>query len=413
MHAQAVDYMQLAMPIYLVAVLVEWFLSWAFKKDKYHLGTAMSDMACGTVFRVLEVFFNTVLYAVYAWVFTHWTLISFDEGSPWPWVIGMVGVDLMFYWWHRASHVVNVLWAVHGVHHQSEDYNLAVALRQPAFEPITWFLFYIPLALLGVPPEVYLVAYFVNRFYQFWIHTELVGKMGPLVEWLFNTPSHHRAHHGVQAQYLDKNYGAILIVWDRLFGTFEPEVERVQYGTTVPLGSYDPVWANLQYFFWMASLSQRAKSRGERIWAWLAHPEWLPAGVPEPAKPLRDTSFRKHLGKATSAVHLYVFAQFMTFVVLFGAYTEAEHSLSWATLLVGTAAAILAQVAFCALCDGQRWALRVERARLWLAVPTALIAGWTVGGMWVGLALGALLALWALGSAWLCKLALGNASVRA
>ena len=202
----------LAVPIFLGATLLEAWIARKRRQDLYAFGTALSDLACGTVFQAGELVLKLGFVAAYVWLFEHARLVTWDESGPWPWVLGIVGVDFLFYWWHRVSHVVNVLWAVHGVHHQSEDYNLAVALRQPLFEPVTWFVFYAPLALLGVSPVVYLAAYGINRFYQFWIHTQVVDKGPGWVEWLLNTPSHHRVHHGVNEQYLDKNYGAVLIL---------------------------------------------------------------------------------------------------------------------------------------------------------------------------------------------------------
>src|SRR5690606_31238042 len=151
--------------------------------------------------------------------------------------------DFAYYWWHRASHRISFLWAAHVVHHQSEDYNLAVALRQAWFTSLSSWVLNLPLAFLGVPPLVYGVCAALNTLYQFWIHTRLVGKLGPL-EWVLNTPSHHRVHHGIDAPYLDTNYGGVFIVFDRLFGTFVEETHEPRYGTLDPIRSFDPVWAN-------------------------------------------------------------------------------------------------------------------------------------------------------------------------
>ena len=161
-------------------------------------GTAIADLEAGIASQVGDVFLRGVGVAIYAAVYPH-RLFDFAEGSPWPWVIGLVGIDFLYYWWHRASHVVNVLWAVHAVHHQSEDFNLAVALRQPAFEALTIIPFHLPLALLGVDPFIYASCYAIDLIYQFWIHTELPGRLGWL-EYVLNTPSSHRVHHGINRQ---------------------------------------------------------------------------------------------------------------------------------------------------------------------------------------------------------------------
>ena len=137
------------------------------------------------------------------------------------WIFAFIAVDFIYYWWHRAHHRVNLLWAAHVVHHQSEDYNLAVALRQSILTALTSIPFYLPLAILGVPPVTFFVCSALNTLYQFWIHTRLVGKLGPL-EWLINTPSHHRVHHGINPAYIDKNHAGVFIVWDRWFFFTDP-----------------------------------------------------------------------------------------------------------------------------------------------------------------------------------------------
>ena len=278
--------------------------------------------------------------------------------------------------------MVNVLWAVHGVHHQSEDYNLAVALRQPAFEPITWFFYYVPLAFLGVSPVVYLAAYALNRFYQFWFHTQLVHKFPAFIEYIFNTPSHHRVHHGVQDQYLDKNYGAILIIWDRMFGTFEPEVEEVLYGTTVPLRSYDPLWANFQYFAYMASLSRQAKTTREKLWAWIAHPAWLPEGVEPLEKPEDRSAYEKYLPRTSGLVRTYVGIHFAVLGALATFYVLFEPQWSPPQLVVGSGLILMAAAGFLGIIERKPWAVRMEKARLVLTVLAFVWLGYGHLGLW-------------------------------
>ena len=295
-----------AIPIFLVAILLEAIVARRRRRkdgvtEPYYFGTALSDLTVGTVFQGVDVLFQLITFSAYVWLFDNYNLVDWGEASWAKWTVAMLGVDLMFYWWHRASHVINFMWAVHGVHHQSEDFNLAVALRQPLFEPLTWFFFYAPLAFVGVDPLTYLAAYGINRFYQFWIHTELVDKLGPL-EWVLNTPSHHRVHHGVQDQYLDKNYGAILIIWDFLFRSFEKEDERVLYGTTTPLRSYNPVWANFAIFARIGRLDARGKDAAAVDLGPLCAPRLAPRRdrprrAPPQAGRLRQVPPRRKLGR--------------------------------------------------------------------------------------------------------------------
>jgi hypothetical protein len=173
------------------------------------------------------------------------------------------------------------------VHHQSEEYNFSVALRQSWFGQLTSWLFYVPLAIAGFPPAMFLVMTTLNTLYQFFIHTRLVGRLGPL-EYVLNTPSHHRVHHGVNPRYVDRNYAGILIIWDRLFGTFEPEGDEPVYGLVKPLGSFNPLWANLHYWAQMADVARRTRRLRDKLRAFVAPPEWRPADlggpvvVPEP-----------------------------------------------------------------------------------------------------------------------------------
>jgi len=381
------NWMALPVPIYLGAVLTEAWVQHRRQTGNYAFGTAMSDMATGTVFQALELFLKLATLGVYAWIYDRWALVQWREDSVAPWIIAFVGVDLLFYWWHRASHVVNVLWAVHGVHHQSEDFNLAVALRQPALEPITWFVFYGVLAFAGVSPLQYMAAYAANRFYQFWIHTELVARMPRPIEWLLNTPSHHRVHHGVNEEYLDKNYGAILIVWDRLFGSFEREDVHPTYGTTVPLQSYNPIVANVSYFRRIAALARTARLRSQALWAPFAHPTWLPDGLdPDPDTPRRmsEPKYRPPTSRSTT---IYVGVHFVLLGNLLFPFLLYEARWSHLELAVGSVAIITSSVAFLGLVEGRPWAWPLEIFRLAIVCAAiALIGGTVVGIVWANLA---------------------------
>ena len=174
----------------------------------------------------------------FAWLYEHRFL---DLGAAWwSWILLLFAEDCCYYWFHRLHHEVRVLWAAHVVHHSSQHYNLSTALRQPWVTPFTGPIFWAPLPLLGFSPAMVLIAQSWSLLYQFWLHTEAVGKLGPL-EWVLNTPSHHRVHHGTNPEYLDKNHGGIFIIWDRLFGTFAEERERVVYGITKNLESFSPI----------------------------------------------------------------------------------------------------------------------------------------------------------------------------
>lgn len=193
----------------------------------------------------------------------------------WVWPLAILGDDFCYYWFHRAHHEVRCLWAAHVNHHSSQRYNLATALRQSWTTPFTAPLFWAPLALLGIHPMMILTAQAVSLLYQFWIHTELIDRLGPL-EWVLNTPSHHRVHHGANAQYLDRNYGGILIVWDRLFGSFEPEGEKVRYGITHQLTTFNPIRIAFHEWTDIARDVARARTWRERLGFVFGPPGWSP-----------------------------------------------------------------------------------------------------------------------------------------
>jgi alkylglycerol monooxygenase len=384
----APNYAAFVMPIFALAVFSELLVARrrGRQRELYWFGTAISDVSCGAVFQAAEVLLTLFTFALYAWLYEHVRLVTWPADSLWPWVIGLVGIDFLYYWWHRISHVVNVMWAVHGVHHQSEDYNLAVALRQPLFEPITWFFFYWVLALVGLPPIVVILCYGLNLFYQFWIHTELVGKLPRPVEAVLNTPSHHRVHHGVDLEYLDRNYGGVLLLWDRMFGTFQPERQRPVYGTTIPLRSYNPLWSNWQHLHRCWRLCRAASRWRDKLWVWFAHPAWLPAGVAEP-----DTKpDRAHYDKYRPTIHRrtrgYVLVNLAVVLGLAGPFVLVGHGLPVVQILAGAGVLIFSHVVLLAFVEGKAWAASLDWLRI---VSVAAVAGWLLGttvGTTVGLA---------------------------
>jgi hypothetical protein len=190
--------------------------------------------------------------------------------------------DLCYYWLHRAGHRMGAFWAAHVVHHQSEDYNLSTALRQTSSGALLGWFFYLPMAVIGVSPLVFGTVALIDLLYQFWVHTQQVDRLGWFDRW-FCSPSNHRVHHAVNDRYLDRNYGGILIVWDRLFGTFEEERddEPCVYGTRAPLRSFNPLWANLEVYAALAHDAWHARSWADKLRVWFKPPGWRPADVAE------------------------------------------------------------------------------------------------------------------------------------
>jgi alkylglycerol monooxygenase len=368
----------LAIPLFFLFIGLELFVARRRGASVYRLADALADLGCGIGQRAVLVLGAAAVLGVYALVYAHARLVTFAPGSLWPWAIAVVGVEVAYYWWHRLSHEVNLLWAVHVVHHQSEDYNLAVALRQAILSPVSILPFYLPLAVLGVPLVHFAVVEALVTLYQFWIHTELVGRIGPL-EAVLNTPSHHRVHHAVNPQYLDKNYAGTFIVWDRLFGSFAPERERCIYGISHSLHSFNPVWAQLQPWVALVSEMARAPSLGAAVRFLFASPAWRPEWVGhigalrgQPGTP--ETKYEVRPGQPRAA---YVFVNFVLLVV--GAFSLVMwgSELPIAARLAAVGLILLSLTTLGGLLELRRWALPLEAVR-WTAVAAS--CAWVVLG---------------------------------
>jgi sterol desaturase/sphingolipid hydroxylase (fatty acid hydroxylase superfamily) len=246
-------------------IFIGTFLAEAWLRRRRGMGfdtrDGASSVGMGFGYLILSLLLEGTTLAAFALVYRHRV---FDIGNVWwVWLIALVADDFVFYWAHRLEHEIRVLWATHEAHHSSEQYTYTTALRQPWTYPIV-MLFWMPVALIGIRPEMIVAAHSISLFYQYWIHTELVGKLGPL-EWVLNTPSHHRVHHGSNPRYLDKNYAGILIVWDRLFRTFEPEVEAPRYGLTKPLQRKDVFHASFNEWIAIGRDLRRARTWRGRL----------------------------------------------------------------------------------------------------------------------------------------------------
>jgi sterol desaturase/sphingolipid hydroxylase (fatty acid hydroxylase superfamily) len=269
----------LAGPIYIAALL--WERRLATRRQAggdtrikgYEGRDTWASLAMGTVSVVTVGFVNL---GVAALAQALWPYRAMDLGNGWlGWTAGMLGWDFAYYWAHRWQHEIRLFWAMHVNHHSSAHYNFATALRQP-WLPLMFLIAFPPLALVGVRPSLILVCGGINLIYQFWIHTELVDKMPRWFELVFNTPSHHRVHHGSNAQYLDRNHGGILIVWDRLFGTFEPEGEPVVYGLTKNIHTFNPLRIFSHEVFAMFRDVAHARGWADRLGVVFRGPDWSP-----------------------------------------------------------------------------------------------------------------------------------------
>ena len=270
----------LATPVFLLLIALEWWFGWRRGRQTYRWADTLSSIGLGMLSQVVGVFSLAFTAGVYLLVFERVALTRLPVDSPLVWLSALLIYDLCYYWHHRLGHRCALFWAAHVVHHQSEDYNLSTALRQTGSGWLFGWIFYLPMALLGFPPLVFGTVALIDLLYQFWVHTRQVGRLGWFDRW-FCSPSNHRVHHAVNDRYLDRNYGGILMIWDRLFGSFveEDDLEPIVYGTRKPLRSWNPVTANLEVYAALARDSWRARAWADKFRVWFKPPGWRPADV--------------------------------------------------------------------------------------------------------------------------------------
>lgn len=272
-------------------------------------------------------------------------------------VLVLVLADFCQYWLHRFSHEVNFMWAGHITHHSNEEYNLGVAVRQNALEGLYTWVFFMPLALLGIPWQLFVTAYAISLLWQFLVHTRFVNRLGVL-ELFMATPSHHRVHHGRNPQYIDKNYGALLIVWDKLFGTFEPEVEEPDYGITHPLNTHNPLWSNVHHFVAIGKGVVKAEGLGNKWKVLFGAPAFSAAY--EDSEMVIAPQFTQQGGKK-----LYVFLQFvLTAGAGFWGLNYLAQSGEWFYYAMVVVGILFSFSLFTALLENKPWADVAEVCRL-------------------------------------------------
>jgi len=232
----------IAIPLFAGMIAAEAWLARRKRLEYYDSKDTWTNILIGFVSVAFAAFFGLFITVIYSFAYEI-APYKFPAEAWWSWVILFFVDDLVYYWFHRISHESRLFWNFHVVHHSSEHYNLSVAVRQSWFSGTLHWIFYAPVMLLGFAPWMFAVMHGFNLIYQFWIHTRFVNRLG-FLEGILNTPSHHRVHHGVNNPYLDKNYAGVLIIWDRIFGSFVEETEAPRYGIIKPLRSFNPLWIN-------------------------------------------------------------------------------------------------------------------------------------------------------------------------
>jgi sterol desaturase/sphingolipid hydroxylase (fatty acid hydroxylase superfamily) len=376
------DLIALAVPFFLIALLIELAVDRARGSGHYRTNDAINSLSAGTLSTTIGYFTRFIPAVIWAFVLQNFALIEVDlawfdlsASGIALWLLAILAFDFCYYWSHRLGHEISVLWAAHAVHHQSEDYNLSTALRQTSTSFLFNWIFYVPLFLLGMPFEVFLTANAIDLIYQFWVHTQHIRKLGWL-DRVFVTPSNHRVHHAQNDIYIDKNYGGILILWDRIFGTFQEELdaEPVVFGVRKPLASWNPFWANIQVYNYLWFDAVRAGRWRDKLGIWFRRTGWRPADVEAqyPKKSSNIAAFEKFNPPVGNAMRRYLAWQFVVAAlgILWIGTVFAESgaksvllpcALLWSTLY-----------SFGLLSESRTWAGRFELLRLTVIVPLGM-----------------------------------------
>ena len=383
----------LASPVFFGLIFIEWLWGRRLAKQgqasaqTYRLDDAISSISLGILSQISAIFTRVLRIGIYTLVFEQVALVRDDAWwSTWYGVVlALVLYDFCYYWFHRASHEVAVFWAGHAVHHQSQHYNLSTALRQSSAGAISSWVFYLPMGLLGVPPVVFGIVALIDLLYQYWVHTEHIGRLGWFDRW-FCSPSNHRVHHAVNDKYLDRNYGGIWVVWDRLFGSFEEEdpQEPCVYGTRKALNSWDPLWANMQMYTSMLHDSWHAKRWRDKVMVFLRHPGWRPDDVAQrfPDKPFQIHNFPAFQPVQTRAVQWWGGAWFVVLLSCASAVLWFMDGMVWAeaaTCVLAVAAGLWAVNAMLQNRLSPAMCAFVQAAAL---ATTANACGWSEVYLW-------------------------------
>ena len=388
-----------AIPVFMLTIVLEAWIARRRGIAAYDIPDALTSLHLGVLSQPASAFSRVLTLGLYVAVWEQFRTFELSATNPLVWVFALCAYDLAYYWYHRLSHEVALFWGGHVVHHSSEYFNLSTALRQSSTSPLFAWVFYAPLAVIGVPPVVFVTVGLIDLLYQYWVHTELVGRLG-WMDRVFVTPSNHRVHHGQNDYCIDRNYGGIFIFWDRVFGSFSEvrENEKVVYGVRKPLRSWNPLWGNLQVFHELGRAALAAKDWRARFAILFSRPgensrdNALQAGFDA-------ANFQRFSTGTAPAVRLYATVQYAALVPLITHFIAVQKSLGDTGRIAYALTILGSTLSIGALMEDWRFGRTVEFARVVL-IGTAFAAspvwfGWTAPG-WTK----AIVVLFALASAW-------------
>ena len=350
-----------AIPAFVVLVLIEIAYGQVVKNQKYRFFDTLSSLSSG-VTNVLKDSLGLALVLIsYPFLEEHLSIMNVSSGWL-TWTVAFIAIDFAGYWNHRLSHHINIFWNTHVIHHSSEEFNLACALRQSISNVVGYTaILLIPAAIVGVPYQVISVLAPLHLFGQFWYHTQHIGKLG-WVEYILVTPSQHRVHHAINAQYIDKNLGQIFSIWDRIFGTFQEELDEVppRYGVLKPAETYNPLWINFQHFYNLCFDAWHAKHWYDKLRIWFMPTGWRPADVAQRfERPIIEDvyAYQKYDPKSTPVRNAIVFIQFLLAISLLLYFFAHFSELNTSDRLFSGGLIFVMVMTYTSLMDASRFAL--------------------------------------------------------
>jgi sterol desaturase/sphingolipid hydroxylase (fatty acid hydroxylase superfamily) len=353
----------IAIPIYFILMAIEMITLRFQKHPGYRLNDAITNINLGVVSQVTGVFIKILSIGIYTIIYEN-LAFSRIPNTIWSFLLLFFLYDFCYYWAHRKSHEINLFWGGHVVHHSSEEYNLSVALRQSSTQTFWTFFFYFPLALLGFDPLLLIIASGINLLYQFWIHTEVIGKMG-FLEIFMNTPSHHRVHHGRNPKYIDKNHGGTFIIFDKWFGTYQQEEEKPVYGITVPVESWNPIWVNLAHYAGMWEEMKLIHGWKDKVKYTFYKPGWLPdylGGYRAPKEV--EEGYTKFNTVVPPSLNWYILIQYLFLLGLTAYFLFQVEKFTWLPKLLVSGMIIWTTVSFSGVFEKRSWYVPQEIIRV-------------------------------------------------
>ncbi|MDJ1471352.1 sterol desaturase family protein [Cytophagaceae bacterium DM2B3-1] len=364
------NYLAFAIPLFLLFTALEyWVARRQQKEDYFHFDRSIVNISIGIAERLADLFTVGIFYYFYTYIHTHFAVFTIKP-SVLLWLALFLCTDFVWYWYHRLAHEISLLWSVHVVHHQSEDFNYTVSARITVFQALVRVVFWSVLPWIGFPPEMITSILLIHGAYPFFIHTRTIGKLG-ILEYILVTPSHHRVHHASDEHYLDKNYGDVLIIWDKIFGTFVEEKEEPHYGLTKPLNSHSFLWQHFHFILELLYTVKHTQGWGNKIKIIFGGPDLVPEYVREKLE--QRFLFNKSVNASGIRFKNYVIWQIGSVLLSLFLVTLFEHQISL-SIQIGIAFLILLTLINCgAILEQRKWVFYLEYTRLITAILFAYI----------------------------------------